>query len=188
MAEREIRATRLDTERDLKPTRMNARDAIGGGISAGLVAGLVLWIVLMVLTAAQGGTVWSVMKGAAAPFIGTEAGSPQFAWGPVLLGTLVHFAISAAWGAFFGVLAYGLTRGATVLAGIGWGLVVWLVMYYVVLPLAGLGAVVASSPVMMAILTHLIFGLALGLAFLPYQRRVPGRPLRRQQRETTVVP
>lgn len=179
---------RMRTARTNEVTRTNrldTKDAVGGGVSAGMVGGLVLWIFLMILTAASGGSIWSVTKGAAAPFL--EATSPGFELGPVLLGTLLHFAISAAWGATFGVLAYGLGRGATVAAGLGWGLVVWLVMYYVVLPLAGLGAVVAATPAFMAILAHLVFGLALGLAFLPYQRKAPSRPVG-TRRQTTVLP
>lgn len=168
--------------------RIDVRRAIGGGITAGLVAGAVYWLFLMILAVSAGGTIWGVMKGAAAPFIGAAAASPDFALGPILLGALCHFAISASWGAAFGVLAYGLSRTTTVIAGVGWGLVVWLVMFYVVLPLAGLGAMVAQTPVVMAILGHLIFGLSLGLAFLPVQRRVRSGPITPGGARRTVYP
>lgn len=159
-------------ERVARSNRIDVKKAVGGGIQAGLVGGAAIALFLIVVAVSSGGTVWSVLKGAAAPFLGAQAATPEFALGPVLLGSVLHFAISAAWGAAFGVLAYGLSRGATVVAGLGWGLVVWLVMYYVVLPLAGLGAMVAQTPAVMAILAHLVFGLALGLAFLPFQRRI----------------
>jgi len=69
----------------------------------------------------------------------------------------------------FGALIYGQTRGTTLAAGVAWGLVVWVVMGYLVLPIVGLGAMVASQPIGPAIFGHLIFGLVLAVAFLPFQ-------------------
>jgi hypothetical protein len=66
-----------------------------------------------------------------------------------------------------------MSRGATIALGVAWGLVVWLGMYYVVLPLVGLGDMVRATPVGMAVLSHLVFGLGVGLGFAPYQPRVP---------------
>ena len=66
-------------------------------------------------------------------------------------------------------------RVATVLAGALWGIVVWLAMFYVVLPVAGAGVVARGAPIGGAVTGHLIFGLALGIGFLPFQRRQPER-------------
>jgi hypothetical protein len=52
-------------------------------------------------------------------------------------------------------------------------------MYYVVLPIVGLGEYAASTPLLMAIVSHLVFGLGVGLGFLPYQRRRVSSPVRR---------
>jgi hypothetical protein len=45
-------------------------------------------------------------------------------------------------------------------------------MYYVVLPIVGLAEMASSAPVWRAALYHVVFGVAVALAFLPYQRRV----------------
>ena len=49
-------------------------------------------------------------------------------------------------------------------------------MYYVVLPIVGLGEVARSAPLGMAIIGHVIFGLAVGVGFLPFQRTRPHAP------------
>ena len=69
----------------------------------------------------------------------------------------VFHAISAAWGALFALAFYGLSRGMTMLAGIAWGFVVWLGMYYVVLPLVGLEAMRRDAPPERAIAFHVFF-------------------------------
>jgi hypothetical protein len=47
-------------------------------------------------------------------------------------------------------------------------------MYHVVLPLSGAGELVRNAPVGMSILEHVLFGLAVGLGFLPFQREHAG--------------
>ena len=124
------------------------RRTLGGGALAGLAAGLV-----MVLGAGASGLLRSSMR-------------------PALVGLVVHFAIAAGWGALFGMLFYGLTRAATVATGLLWGLVVWLLMFYVVLPLAGMWQLVEDAPRGQVIVQHLVFGLTLSVAFLPFQRTI----------------
>jgi hypothetical protein len=43
-------------------------------------------------------------------------------------------------------------------------------MYYVVLPLVGMGFVADQTPLAIAVVNHVVFGVAVALAFLPYQR------------------
>ncbi len=144
--------------------------AIGGGIVAGLIAGAVMTAGLVISTVAKGGDIWQPLKGAAAPFLHDRAQQPGLDVTAVVAGLACHFAIAAVWGALFGVLAYGMSRGATVIAGALWGIVVWVGMYYVVLPIVGLGEVARSVPIAMAIGMHVLFGLIVGLGFLPFQR------------------
>jgi hypothetical protein len=121
------------------------------------------------------------MKGAAIPLLGERAMAPGFDGTAVLLGLVIHFAISAAWGIVFGLLFQGLSRGATIGAGFAWGFVVWLVMYYLVLPLAGMSEMARSTPIGMAIVSHVLFGLSVALGFLPFQREIRHeRPYRRE--------
>jgi hypothetical protein len=150
--------------------------ALAGGAVAGVVGGIVLALATLVIGVALGIDVWSMLKGAAAPFFHERALQPGFDAPVVVLGAACHFAVSIIWGVLFGALCYGLSRPATVLAGAGWGLVVWAGMSYVVLPLVGLGAMARATPTGVAIVQHVLFGLAVGLAFLPFQHRQAGGP------------
>jgi hypothetical protein len=62
----------------------------------------------------------------------------------------------------------------TMLAGIAWGFVVWIGMYYVVLPLVGLDAMRRDAPVERAIAFHVIFGVMTAAAFLGYRSALSG--------------
>jgi hypothetical protein len=147
------------------------KSAMGGGALAGLAAGVLLSVLLAVMATMKGMDVWAMtFKGAAAPFYGTATTSqPGFDAGPVLVGAAAHLAISVIWGVMFALLAYGMTRPMTMAFSALWGLVVWVGMFYVVLPIAGLGEMARNAPVASGIMTHLFFGLALGATYLPMQ-------------------
>lgn len=145
-------------------------EALGEGVAAGLVAGAALSLLMTTMNLLHGQDIWMGMKTAGLPFMGERAMQPGFEAGPVLVGVLCHFAVSAVWGALFAVFAYGMSRSATVGLGALWGIVVWLGMYYVVLPVVGAGDLPRNVPVGMAVLSHVFFGLILGVAFLPFQR------------------
>lgn len=160
--------------------RATRKRASAGGIVAGIVAGAILSAILVAMTASKGGDVWQVVKAAGTPLLGESARDPGFDLVPVLVGVGVHFGVSILWGLLFATLFFGASKLGTVALGAAWGFVVWLVMYYVALPLAGMGNVPKSVPLGQAVLEHVIFGLALGLAFLPYQRP-------RRQREPSLA-
>lgn len=160
---------------------------VKGGIVAGLIGGVVLAVFMMIVGAARGQDLWIGMKMAAYPFLGDRVMTPGFDVGPVLLGVISHFAVSIVWGVFFAVLVFGRSRTATVWLGTLWGFVVWIGMFYVVLPIVGAGAVARGAPVGLAIVEHVLFGLAVGVGFLPYQRLVVGRRWA-ARRPTPVTP
>ena len=147
--------------------------AAGGGIIAGVIGGVVLSILLIITYLTKGGDVWMAMKGSAAPFFHERAQQPGFDAAVVVLGLACHFAIAIVWGVLFSQLAFGISKPATVIAGAAWGIVVWLVMYYLVLPVVGLAAVARSQPIAGAVILHVVFGLAVGISFLPFQRTRP---------------
>jgi hypothetical protein len=148
-----------------------------GGVAAGIIGGLAVAALMAMTSATSGRDPWAGMKGAALPFLGQRATLPGLDVGAVLLGLASHFTVSIAWGVLFGLLVYGVRRSWTVVLGLAWGLVVWLGMYYVVLPLLGLGELAARVPPAMAAVSHAYFGLFVGLGFLPFQRP-PRRPRR----------
>lgn len=147
---------------------------IWGGTVAGVVAGTFLSGYMLVMNLITGQDMWMGAKMAGAPFLGEAAMQPGFAAQPVAVGVLSHFAVSIVWGALFGALVIGRSRPATIAYGALYGVVVWLGMFYAVLPAVGLRAMAQSVPVHLAIIEHVLFGLVLAVAFLPFQpRRVP---------------
>jgi hypothetical protein len=155
-------------------SNLELRRAAGGGALAGLLSGLVLAVVLVMINVSSGGSLWTPLKFAGAPLLGERAMMPGFDAVGVLVGVGTHLAVSAFWGLTFGVVFFGGSRGLTLLAGLAWGFVVWLVMHFGVMPLVGLGAAARQSPYGIAILEHLLFGVVLAVAFLPFQRSLPG--------------
>jgi uncharacterized membrane protein YagU involved in acid resistance len=97
---------------------------------------------------------------------------PGFDHVTIVAGIVTHLAVSMVWGTLFGLLFFGLTKSMTLLAGAFWGLLVWVVMLYVVLPVLGFPPG-GNNPIAMAIFTHVLFGVAIAAAFLPFQRELP---------------
>jgi hypothetical protein len=71
------------------------------------------------------------------------------------------------------LLVYGLSRQATIWLGLLWGVVVWLGMFLVVLPMAAPGHLSHGGGSVGVMISHMLFGLAVGIGFLPYQRPAP---------------
>lgn len=149
------------------------RRVVIGAVVAGLVSGGTLTAMMTIMSALRDKDIWFGIKGAAAPILGDVAMTPGFHPIAVPLGLALHLFISVGWALAFAALFSGLSKKATVLAGAFWGVVVWLGMYYVVLPLVGLASMRAGAPVSRAIAYHVFFGLMLAVAFLPFQRRQP---------------
>ena len=76
-------------------------------------------------------------------------------------GVVSHFAVSIAWGILFGILAFGLPKGWTMLTGAVYGLLVWAVMHGAVVP-----RLLARPPRIepASIALHVVFGLLLATA------------------------
>lgn len=140
---------------------------------AGMCGGvaLLLWGTLLRLVAEE--PLWPEIKASTIPLLGAErALDPVYDPGAVALGMGVHFAVSVAWGLVFAGLFRGLSGAGTVVAGVLYGAVVWILMYWALPPLLDITALVRSVPIGWALTEHLVFGLALGLAFLPFQRTI----------------
>lgn len=148
----------------------NWQPAVVGGLVAGLAGALVFSAVLVAMTHASGGDVWTALKFPGSPFLGNRSLAPGFDPVALLVGVLSHLGVAAVWGLLFSLLFYGLSWPATIAAGALWGVVAWLGMFYVVLPTVRLGSMASRMPAPAAILEHVAFGLAMALAFLPFQR------------------
>lgn len=158
-------------------THTRRRLIFTGGAVAGLVGGVLVAALLGLTRAAHGQDFWTPLKVAAYPFMGDRTLHLGFDAAAVGAGLLAHLVVSAIWGVLFAAFTFGLPRWATVGFGAAWGLIVLFVMTYLVLPLSGAMRVEDGMAVRPAVVEHLVFGLVVGLAFLPFQRPEP-----RQQR------
>ncbi len=162
---------------DAKTLETGARVRAGParGVATGAVAGVLgavaFALCAMVESAAAGQGFWGPIKLLAARGFGWNA-FPGSA-GVLLLGVVFHLFIGAVLGMAFGALTRKVTSwGASLAAGLAFGVVVWALMTWLVLPTldAPLSAWARSVPVLW-FLDHLVFGLVLGLA--PSLRKVP---------------
>ena len=149
--------------------------ALEGGVIAGLVAGAALAVLLAVMNAIQGRDVLRGLKFPGVPLLGLRALEPGFDHVAIVVGQVCHLGVSMFWGVTFALLFFGLSKGMTLLAGAFWGIVSWIVMLYAVMPTIGFPAGGRGS-VLVAIIEHVVFGVILGAAFLPFQREIPSFP------------
>jgi hypothetical protein len=168
------------------PSTLKPRSAVSplpdimglGGALAGLAGGLAMAIVAALISASMGQDIWHESKRIAAIVYGPAAlATAGFDLGPVLVGTLIHLAVSALLGAAFGIITrrwLGLTSdfGTPVLAGLIYGLMIWLLAYFVVLPLVNPALLEIYAPAF--IIQHVAYGIVTGLVYMwlrpqPYQ-------------------
>lgn len=140
--------------------------SIGVGFAAGIIGGLVMSLILMITTAATGAGFWYFPKMVMGVFMGVDAliGGADI----ILLGLVTHFLVAAGWGIVFSLLTRRLTElGPILTAGLIFGLAVWLIMTYAVLPWANpvMAARVAVVPLTWMIV-HLGFGAGLVMEVL----------------------
>ena len=158
------------TSPTVRPAVSPLPDIVGlGGAIAGLGGGLAMAIVGAIISASLGGDIWLEAKQIAAVVYGPSAAAqPGFAAGPVLVGTLLHLIVSAALGALFGIVtrrALHLTSefGTMVMGGLIYGMLIWLVGYFAVLPLINPPLRETYAPAF--IVQHLVYGAVTGLLY-----------------------
>lgn len=88
-----------------------------------------------------------------------------FAFGPAILGLVVHMMWSALWGIIFGLIAAGLhLRGAAaIIGGMVYGVLIMLVMNFVLLPIVGAPSLLNLLGGITFIIGHLLFGMVVGI-------------------------
>ncbi len=130
-------------------------DVVVDGLLSGLLAGAVMGVFLVVV-----GLVGGVGPGQTlGRFDPASEGSP-------LTGMLMHLAVSGLYGVGLALLLYVLNgrwadwRRYGWLLGAGYGLLVWVVAQFVLLP--GLGIALADIPPAQFIPAHLLYGTVLG--------------------------
>lgn len=149
------------------------------GIGAGIVAAVAMAVWSMTIAAAEGLGFWLPVQLIAATFLGVNAIVGGV--GTIVFGFILHFITASAWGVVFAALLSRTTPlPAAALIGILYGLGVWAVMRFLVLPWLDPTMSVRVSVLWWSFLVgHLIYGFALGL-LVPMFRRAArtGAPLR----------
>jgi hypothetical protein len=170
-------------------TTRKARDwkrVFVSGTIAGAIAGTVLAAILVIIAAIQGDDGWVAVKNAALPFLGETVSRPGFDLVPLLVGVIAHFAVAVSWGVLFAALLHGASRGVTMMAGPFYGVLVFIAMFYAVLPVLGLVSFARGVNHWLALFEHAVYGLTLAIAYLPFQREVM-RPSLRQPKHMHAV-
>jgi hypothetical protein len=122
-----------------------------GGLAGGVVFGVLMQLMGMIPMVAQ--------------LVGSEA---------VVVGWLVHLAISAFAGAMFALLlgSRAYTYGPAVLLGLIYGVVWWVVGALLIMPARlGMDVFVFNTTAWQSLMGHLLFGLVLGLVYATMARR-----------------
>jgi hypothetical protein len=139
-----------------------------GGALAGLGGGLAMAVVGMLFALALGQDVWLEPKQIAAVIYGAAVAQAAFDTQMVLMGTVIHVLTSAVLGAIFGTVTRRRLHlpsdfGTPVLAGLVYGLLVWLVAYFVALPVIDPFLLDSYAPAF--IIQHIVYGIVTGLLY-----------------------
>jgi hypothetical protein len=148
------------------------RRVIPGGIFAGVVGAAAMVAVVAVISVLHDHDVWASLKAAAAPLLGPRATQPGLDTFALLTAFVIHVAVAVGWGVLFAAFLDGQPRLTTALAGPVFGLIVWIAMFYLVLPIFGLGAMARHTPPVSSMIEHAFFGLGVAAGFMPFQRPI----------------
>lgn len=152
-------------------------DVVGlGGLLAGLGGGLAMSLVAALISLSLGSDIWLEAKQIAALVYGSAAtAQPGFVAGPIVVGTLLHFAMSALLGALFGIVTRRILRltsdfATPVLAGLIYGMLIWLIEYFLILP--ALNPTLLETYAPSFIIQHIVYGAVTGFLYM-YLRPQP---------------
>jgi hypothetical protein len=146
-------------------------DLVRWGVIAGLIGGIVMAMIMMIVTAALGMGFLTPVYLIAATFHRDWAMTQGLSIVPLLVGLMIHMVNASIFGAIFAVLLRSIFQrsiGVVAAAGAGmfWGLLIFLVMTYAVLPRldpAMAHAITNNSALLIWwIVGHLMYGVVLG--------------------------
>jgi len=156
---------------DIRRVASPLPDVVGlGGAIAGLGGGLAMAIIAAIISLSLGHDIWLESKQIAAVVYGQAAvAQPGFIAGPVIVGTALHFVMSALLGAIFGIVTRRVLRltsdfGTPVVAGLIYGMLVWLIEYFLILP--ALDPILLETYAPSFIIQHIVYGMVTGLLYM----------------------
>ncbi|HEV8599015.1 MAG TPA: hypothetical protein VGQ69_06615 [Gemmatimonadales bacterium] len=146
--------------------RFRIRPDWRGAVSAGLIAGLVFMMLEMIMVPLfMGGSPWGPPRMIAAILLGKQMLPPPdtFDAGILAAALLVHFSLSILYAVILAVLLAGRRRGAAIWIGAAFGLVLYLVNFYVFTALFPWFAMARNW---VSVFSHVMFGLVSGWAYV----------------------
>lgn len=144
-------------------------DFVRGALIAALIGGAVLALAMVIPATGNAQRIWPGVQVAAYPFIGSQVFRPGFDLGTMVLGTVIHFIISFVWALAFTFLVRKRSHTAAMALAIPFGIVVWAVMRYVVLPISGAAAALGQISPFAGMLQHIAFALAIAATLVLLQ-------------------
>jgi uncharacterized membrane protein YagU involved in acid resistance len=151
--------------------RRSLPDVAGlGGAVAGFLAGAIMVVLSPILSVLNGITIWEPPRLIAATVLGSSAlDSTGFAVGPVLVGLVLHMITSVVLGFIFGlvlnrVLHLTTDFGLPIYAGLVYGMLIFFVAYFVILPLVN--PEFANYSMGPLIAQNVVFGIFLGIFYM----------------------
>jgi hypothetical protein len=132
-------------------------------LAVGLVAGMAYGMMEMVIEAVIGKGLWSPLRYIASVFTLGKDTDPGFALVPVVVGLMGHMMNSVIFGVVFSLWISRLASGVGGLAVLGmvYAAAIFVVMWYVVLPVIDPAMLLVNGPGFFA--SHLLYGLVLGV-------------------------
>ena len=145
-------------------------DVLGlAGALAGLGGGLVMWVVSTLLSEALGLDLWFQPKVIASLVLGPSVvAQAGFAAGAVLVGALIHLTMAVLLGVLFEIFMRRVARlpsdlGVPELTGLTYGMLIWLVDYFVVAPVLSPLLLQIYAPAL--IIQNIVYGAVTGLLY-----------------------
>ena len=151
-----------ETERAPLVGHASGKVTVEVGIVAGIIGGMLMAALTMMATAASGMGLLAPLKLIAATFFGKEATAGGA--GVLLVGLMLHMMNAAVLGVIFAALIRRIEGGgAAVVAGLAFGIAVWLATTFIALPVADpiMRAAVATIPGVWFV-AHMFFGVGVG--------------------------
>lgn len=152
-----VRALQLSLDNTSYQTKVR----LTAGLLAGFISALSIIAVVTTILMLTGNDIWTAARLIATSVLGDAIGS---GWLPVVAGTAIHLLTGTLFGGLFAAFVPRMPANVYVVAGIIYGLLVWMVMGLVVLPLGAQLLVASSVNVAMLLFAHVIYGFVLGIA------------------------
>ena len=148
------------------PKNYESKLSVRAGLIAGIAGSLSIMVVVAGILVLNGRDIF-----AAARLIATVVYGPDAAFGvaPIIVGTLVHLITGGTFGAVLARFIPCLPRAFWIVVGLMYGIVVWLISSFIILPVVAPPMIAADANNNILLLAHVVYGLVLGVAGATYQ-------------------